>query len=313
MSLQTPYYFDGVELVYPFEEYGDTDNAWVKRIYLISQDYRHLRKRVGDVIDMACLQAHPDLQAKQPWLLETKSQGEAPNRVRVEELYGYLPDRVHHYPSQLNWVRPGVDGAAGETSYDLLFFSSNAQGGSATLSGAETFDVAVGTLVQLSCSGGGESQATNPARVTSVNAGHLQFSYTSAAQPNVPVFDQQGVRFFTGYMNLLGRVGAEEITLQLLVTGAGNRQPNAWNVPASVRRDYFRASAANAQYLPPIIHPWTPQTATGTSTQVLTTTTVPSIDDYVARAGELVSGAPSTVGKVAGDIYYRETPYVALF
>jgi hypothetical protein len=206
-----------------------------------------------------------------------------------------------------------VDGTAGETAYDLFFFSSGATGGTATLPGSDTFDIALGTLVQLYYSGGGETRSTNPARVTSVAGGTLQFSYTSLAEPSVPVFDPQGVEFQTGYMSLIGRVPAEDITIQLLVTGAGNRSAEAFSVPASIRRDYFRVPSANPQYLPPILPPWTAMTSTGGGTSVLTTTTIPTIDGYNSQLGQLVVGAPSTPGKVAGDIYYRETPYVALF
>ena len=83
-------------------------------------------------------------------------------------------------------------------------------------------------------------------------------------------------------------------------------------MPASYVRDYFR-SQNDAGWLPPLIEPFgITDLDTGEEVDTVSDATEPSAAEFLQSFGTSVPGELSQVGKVAGDIWYRETPYVQL-
>jgi len=312
MSITEKHYHGGVELIYPFEEYEDTDTAFIKRIYHLDQS-RHLAKKTKfrEEIDYSLLSDFPELRAKRPWLLNTKTGGEPPSRVRVEEIYGYVPTVTHRYPSSISWTRPGIGfDSTTKPEWSGEDFRRGYRSGYVTL--GSTPDFAVGALCTVVITYSIGTFTTLTTATLQSNTCKVRFISGNAVEivDQTPGTGTSLNELANAYRTSLSQGGSPTVTLS--VSAAGNREPRSFNVPCTIVRDYFRSNSANPQWLPPVIEPWAVRDSGGAIVESLGATTKPTIDQYKSRIGEMIVADYSSIGKVYGDVWYRETPYTKL-
>lgn len=119
-----PYYLDNYERQYRFEEFGDTQNFFIRLIYYIQRERYHLfanphgtyppldsnitawngKKILRNCSDM--------LSMGQFYLLQENAIDRAatsiPGVVQVEQIYGYAPQVTHIRAEEVDWVQPGI-------------------------------------------------------------------------------------------------------------------------------------------------------------------------------------------------------------
>ncbi|WP_309387529.1 hypothetical protein [Cerasicoccus frondis] len=113
MAYESKHYFGGFRPLYLFEEFGDCSNYFIETQAIIDEPYYTPDPLWETQLDttLSAFNGRADIASRDFRLLKQEPTPEPPGRLRLREVWGYVPEETHSEPGIASFSFPGmVDG-----------------------------------------------------------------------------------------------------------------------------------------------------------------------------------------------------------